>query len=153
MESFENHNEELSIKEQIESVVNKSKVEQKKLKADVEENEEKIWWYKIINEFDWFLKPSEKWFAIVLAESEAWPDDIDVSIIVKYENWEITIRDTQQEPFGEKEYNEIVLSKDEQINWNEDVNKINKIISSRWFNTITGDDLNKLATKIEALKN
>lgn len=152
MKNIENHNEILSKNMEIKSVVDKSKVALKKLKAEINENEDKIWWYKVINKFDWFLEPSEKWFAIVLAEGEAGPDDIDVSIIVKYENWKITIRDTQQEPFGEKEYNEITLFNNEQIKWNDDVNKINKLISSRWFNPITGDDLNKLAQRIEALK-
>jgi hypothetical protein len=42
MENFENHNEALSIKEQVESAIKESKVEQKKLKADIEENEDKI---------------------------------------------------------------------------------------------------------------
>ena len=150
--NIENQKESLSLKERIELIINKSKKEQKKVKLEIDKNEDKIWWYKVTNKFDRFLKPSEKWFAIVLSEAIAWPDDLDVSIIVKYENWKITIRDTQQEPFSDNEYNEIQLTKDEQIEWNDNVNKINKLIDSRWFPTIKGEDLNKLAKKIESLK-
>ena len=150
--NIENQKESLSLKERIELIINKSKKEQKKVKLEIDKNEDKIWWYKVTNKFDRFLKPSEKWFAIVLSEAIAWPDDLDVSIIVKYENWKITIRDTQQEPFSDNEYNEIQLTKDEQIEWNDDVNKINKLIDSRWFPTIKGEELYKLAKKIESIK-
>lgn len=151
MEKIENKNEKLALNEEIKNVIKKSIIEQKKLRNDIE-NGEKIWGYKTTNEYAWFLKKWEKWFAMIISESEAWADDINLWIIVKFEGWKITIRDTQQEPFDDEVYNELTLAPDEQIAWNDDVNKINKVLSSRWFPTIKWKELEKLAKKVESIQ-
>ena len=145
MEIFKNKIEDLT--EKINSVIKDSRIEEKNLSDEI-----KIWWYKITDTYDWFLESWEKWFAIIISESENDDNAVDLWIIVKYEEWKITIRDTQQGTFDDESYNEITLEPDEQISWNDDVNKINKLIKGLWYNTITGEDLNKLAEKIEQLK-
>lgn len=152
MEKFENKNEKLTAKEEINNVIQNSEIEEKELSNKIE-NDEKIWWYRITDSYDWFLEPSENWFAMIISEGEAWDDDINLWIIVKYEEWKITIRDTQQEPFDDDLYNEFTLAPDEQIVWNDDVNKINKLLDSRWFPKIKWKELEKLAKKIEIIKN
>jgi len=137
--------------EEIFLAIKESEKEQEKLRSEIKENEKEIWWYKIRNEYSSFLTPDEKWFAIILSDEEE-GGDTNLWIIVKYEEWKTTIRDTQQEPFWDEEYNKIKLNKDEQIEWNDDVNKINKLIKSRWLQTIKGDELKKLELKVEWLK-
>lgn len=151
MEKLKNNNEELALDEEIENIIKKSGVEEKNLRQNIE-NEEKIWGYKITDEYEWFLTKWEKWFAMIISESEAWIDDINLWIIVKFEEWKITIRDTQQEPFDDGVYNELTLAPDEEIKWNDNVNKINKVLNSWWFSTIKGEELEKLAKKIEWIK-
>ena len=133
---IENQKEILSKKwEEISLAIEEIKEERKKLHSEIKENEEEIWWYNIINEYNWYLEPDEKWFAIILSDEKE-GGDTNLWIIVKYEEWKTTIRDTQQEPFWDEEYNKIELNKDEQIEWNDDINKINKIIKRRWTQKI-----------------
>lgn len=133
-------------------IINESKNEVKKLNDEIDYKlPEQIWWYKILDTFPGFLKKHEKWFAIELSD---WSEDtINVAIIVKYVNWKIEIRDTQQEPFTDAEYSSIELMPEEKSE-NEDINKINKYISSWWYGPLTNKDwdINQLAAAIEYIK-
>ena len=143
LESIESKN--LSVAD----IINETKKESNNLREKISyELPEQIWWYKIMDSYAGFLRKNEKWFAIELSDWENYTPCL--AIIVKYVNWKIEIRDTQQEPYSDDEYSMITLEPDEQ-SLNEDVNKINKYIKDLWFSTLTNStwDLNKLAAAIE----
>ena len=133
-------------------IVNEAKKEEKQLYEEIDYKlPEQIWWYKIMDTYPGFLKKSEKWFAIELSSWEG--DEPNIAIIVKYVNWKIEIRDTQQEPYTDAEYDTIKLQPEEQSQ-NEDVNKINKYIKDNWFNALTNSnwDINQLGSAVEYIK-
>lgn len=133
-------------------IVNEARKEENKLSEEIDYKlPEQIWGYKIVDTYPWFLKKGEKWFAIELSKWDG--DEPNIAIIVKYVNWKIEIRDTQQEPYTDAEYNTIKLEPEEQSQ-NDDVNKINKYIKDNWFNALTNSswDISQLWSAVEYIK-
>ena len=134
----------------VEDVINESRKEESKLNNEIENKlPDEIWGYDIETSYEWYLKPSEKWFAIILSRGEYGLDDPKYAIIVKYKKWEIVIEDTADDVSS----NEFQLNPDE-ISEDENINKINKIIWNLGFTPLTNKnwDINKLWAAIDSLK-
>lgn len=138
----------------VKDVIDEAKKEEARLNEEIDYKlPDEIWGYEIATSYAWFLKPSEKWFAIILSRGEYGIDDVNDAIIVKYENWKLTIRNTVEEPYSDEMFDEIQLDPAEKSE-DPNINKINKYIKTLWYAPLTNTnwDINKLWAAIDSLK-
>lgn len=138
----------------VKDVINEAQKEEEQLQEEINYKlPDKIWDYEISTSYAWFLEPEEKWFAIILSHWEYGPDDVNDAIIVKYEKWELKIRNTVEEPYSDEMFDEIELDSDE-ISQVPEINKINKYIKTLWYAPLTNKNgaINQLWEAIDSLK-